>query len=47
MNTDALKIIRAALREAALSERPNDAIDILGDALLHLADLARTEVNHA
>ncbi len=36
-------IVREALRAAALSDRPNDAIDVLGDALRHLADLAHME----
>lgn len=46
MNSTAIEIIRRALRAAALSERPNDAIDVLGDALLNLAELARAEVSH-
>ena len=33
-------LVREALRAAALSDRPNDAIDILADALLALAVLA-------
>jgi hypothetical protein len=39
-----IEIIRAALRDAALSDRPNDAIDVLGAALIRLADLSRVEV---
>lgn len=46
MNPTALEIIRRALRDAALSDHPNDAIDVLGDALLTLAELARVEVLH-
>ncbi|WP_175718778.1 hypothetical protein [Burkholderia anthina] len=46
MNSTALEIIRRALRDAALSDRPNDAIDVLGDALRNLAELARAEVLH-
>lgn len=46
MNSSALEIIRRALRDAALSDRPNDAIDVLGAALLNLAELARSEVPH-
>lgn len=47
MNSTALEIISRALRDAALSDRPNDAIDVLGNALLDLAELARTEASHA
>jgi hypothetical protein len=40
-------IVAAALRAAALSDHPNDAIDVLGVALLHLAELTReAEVRH-
>ncbi|MBY4724617.1 MULTISPECIES: hypothetical protein [Burkholderia] len=46
MNSTVLDIIRRALRDAALSDRPNDAIDVLGDALLDLDKLARAEVLH-
>ncbi|MDS0802845.1 hypothetical protein [Burkholderia cenocepacia] len=46
MNSTALEIIRRALRDAALSAQPNDAIDVLGDALLNLAELARVEAPH-
>lgn len=46
MNSTALEIIRRALRDAALSDRPNDAIDVLGTALLNLAELVRAEVPH-
>lgn len=35
--------INRALREAALSDRPNDAIDTLAAALVTLAALARME----
>lgn len=38
------EIIRDALRDAALSDRPNDAIDTLADALVRLAAIA--EVRH-
>lgn len=40
-----LEFLRIALSAAAMSDRPNDAIDILADALLRLA--AITEVRHA
>ncbi|MDN7602231.1 hypothetical protein [Burkholderia gladioli] len=40
-----LEFLRIALRAAAMSDRPNDAIDVLADALLRLA--AITEVRHA
>jgi hypothetical protein len=40
-----LAIIRDALRAAALSDRPNDAIDVLADALVRLT--AVVEVRHA
>ncbi|WP_199272262.1 hypothetical protein [Paraburkholderia acidisoli] len=40
-----IEIIRAALRAAALSDRPNDAIDTLADALIRLIEIA--EVCHA
>ncbi|MDR8077630.1 hypothetical protein KPA96_18390 [Burkholderia cenocepacia] len=46
MNSTVLEIIRRALCDAALSAQPNDAIDVLGDALLALAELARAEVSH-
>lgn len=42
-----LEIIRTALRDAALSDRPNDAIDLLADALVRLAAIAQVEVRHA
>jgi hypothetical protein len=41
-----LAIIRDALRAAALAPTVSDALDVTGDALLHLAELARTEVSH-
>lgn len=46
MTSATLEIIRRALRDAALSDRPNDAIDTLADALMRLANLARTEAAH-
>ncbi|WP_143328599.1 hypothetical protein [Burkholderia sp. AU28863] len=39
-----VELVRAALRAAATSDRPNEAIDILADALLRLAEIA--EVHH-
>jgi len=42
-----LTIVNDALRAAALSDRPNDAIDLLADALVKLAALAQVEVRHA
>ncbi|WP_201752280.1 hypothetical protein [Burkholderia pyrrocinia] len=41
-----LEIIRNALRAAALAPSDRDALDAVGDALRHLADLARAEVRH-
>ncbi|WP_198386703.1 hypothetical protein [Burkholderia ubonensis] len=41
-----LQIIRNALRAAALAPSDRDALDVTGDALRSLADLARTEVQH-
>lgn len=35
-----------ALRRAALAPTYQDALDVTGDALRHLAQLARTEVRH-
>ncbi|NHV29293.1 hypothetical protein [Burkholderia sp. D-99] len=46
MNSTALEIVRRALRDAAMSDHPNDAIDTLADALMRLANLARTEAAH-
>lgn len=40
-----IELVRAALRAAAMSDRPNEAIDILADALLRVA--AIKEVRHA
>ncbi|VWC98972.1 hypothetical protein BLA18112_03853 [Burkholderia lata] len=42
-----LEIIRNALRAAALAPSDRDALDVAGDALRRLADLARMEVRHA
>lgn len=42
-----LTIIRAALREAATAPTVFDALDVTGDALRRLADLAQAEVAHA
>ncbi|VWC01018.1 hypothetical protein BLA6860_04833 [Burkholderia lata] len=42
-----LEIIRNALRAAALAPTDSDALDVAGDALRRLADLARIEVRHA
>ncbi|MFM0501862.1 hypothetical protein [Paraburkholderia caffeinilytica] len=41
-----LEIIRAALRDAALTPTVYDALDLTGDALRQLADLAKAEVVH-
>lgn len=42
-----LEIIRAALRDAATAPTVYDALDVTGDALRRLADIARAEVRHA
>jgi hypothetical protein len=42
-----LQIIRAALRDAELAPTVFDALDVTGDALRRLADIAKTEANHA
>ncbi|CAJ2801890.1 Uncharacterised protein [Burkholderia pseudomallei] len=39
-----LEIIRATLRAAALAPTYQDAIDVIGDALRCLAEIARAEV---
>ncbi|HDR9101150.1 TPA: hypothetical protein QDB15_006007 [Burkholderia vietnamiensis] len=41
------QIVSNALRAAALAPTYIDALDITGDALRRLADLAREEVSHA
>lgn len=41
----ALRVIRDALRTAALAPTDQDALDITGEALRRLADLARAEVS--
>jgi hypothetical protein len=41
-----LEIIRAALREAAIAPTVHEALDVTGDALLRLAEIARAEVCH-
>ncbi|WP_185723470.1 hypothetical protein [Burkholderia stagnalis] len=41
-----LEIIRAALRAAALASSDGAALDVTGDALRRLAELARAEVRH-
>ncbi|WP_293033103.1 hypothetical protein [Paraburkholderia sp.] len=41
-----LEIIRAALRDAATAPTVFDALDVTGDALRRLAELARAEVRH-
>jgi len=41
-----LEIIRTALRAAALAPTYQDALDVTGDALCRLAELAREEVRH-
>lgn len=42
-----LEIIRAALRDAATAPTVYDALDVTGDALRRLAEIARAEVRHA
>lgn len=39
-------IVRDALRAAAFEATPNGDIDVLSDALQHLAELSRAEVRH-
>ncbi|MCA7958051.1 hypothetical protein LGM14_11105 [Burkholderia multivorans] len=41
-----IEIIRAALRAAATAPTVFDALDVTGDALRRLAELARAEVTH-
>ncbi|MCP3714881.1 hypothetical protein [Paraburkholderia sp. CNPSo 3281] len=41
-----LEIIRKALHEAATAPTVYDALDVTGEALRQLADLARAEVHH-
>lgn len=41
-----VEIIRAALRDAATAPTVFDALDVTGDALRRLAELARAEVRH-
>jgi len=41
-----IEIIRAALRDAATAPTVFDALDLTGDALRRLAELARAEVRH-
>ncbi|WP_169742645.1 hypothetical protein [Paraburkholderia ferrariae] len=41
-----LEIIRAALRAAATAPTVYDALDVTGDALRRLAEIARGEVRH-
>ena len=41
-----LEIIRTALRDAATAPTVYDALDVTGDALRRLADIARAEVSH-
>ncbi|WP_322063879.1 hypothetical protein [Burkholderia cenocepacia] len=41
-----LEIIRAALRAAALASSDDAALDVTGDALRCLAEIARAEVRH-
>ncbi|MBB3255446.1 hypothetical protein F4827_000346 [Paraburkholderia bannensis] len=42
-----LEIIRAALRDAATAPTVFDALDLTGDALRRLADIAREEARDA
>ncbi|WP_181146502.1 hypothetical protein [Burkholderia multivorans] len=46
-NQSPAEIIRAALRDAATAPTVFDALDVTGDALRRLAELARAEVRHA
>ncbi|VVE01477.1 hypothetical protein PTE31013_02166 [Pandoraea terrigena] len=41
-----IEIIRAALREAAIAPTVFDALDVTGEALRILAELAQAEVHH-
>jgi hypothetical protein len=41
-----LEIIRVALRDAAIAPTVFDALDVTGEALRLLADLAKAEVRH-
>lgn len=41
-----LEIIRAALRTAALAPTDQVALDVTGEALRRLAEIAREEVSH-
>ncbi|WP_174971433.1 hypothetical protein [Pandoraea morbifera] len=41
-----IEIIRAALREAATAPTVFDALDVTGEALRRLAELAQAEVAH-
>ncbi|WP_198432882.1 hypothetical protein [Burkholderia ubonensis] len=42
-----IEIIRAALHDAAVAPTVFDALDVTGEALRRLAELARAEVRHA
>ena len=42
-----IQIINRALRDAAVAPTVFDALDVTGDALRLLAELARAEVRHA
>lgn len=46
-STLVLAIVSTALRAAALAPTYQDALDVTGDALRRLAELARAEVRHA
>lgn len=41
-----IEIIRVALRDAATAPTVYDALDVAGDALRRLAEIARAEVAH-
>lgn len=41
-----LEIIRAALRDAATAPTVVDALDVTGEALRRLGEIARAEVSH-
>ncbi|UTV55791.1 hypothetical protein [Burkholderia arboris] len=45
-STLVLAIVSTALRAAALAPTYQDALDVTGDALRRLAELARAEVRH-
>jgi hypothetical protein len=40
------RIVQDALRNASIASTDADALDIAGDALCHLAEIARAEAQH-